>query len=135
MSIKLEDYQEFVTFTTSDASKYFDDMVNRLNELQDNELDVNLPQLLTGAVGLSSEGGEFIEIIKKLVFQGKPLTPEVVYHLKRELGDVAWYFANACSALNISIEEVLTMNVEKLSARYPQGFEIIRSEVRKEGDI
>jgi NTP pyrophosphatase (non-canonical NTP hydrolase) len=135
MSINLEDYQEFALSTASDESKIFGSLIERLYELYNNDICVFIPELLTGAAGLSSEGGEFNEIVKKLVFQGKPLTPEVVYHLKRELGDIAWYFAQACTALNTTIEEVLTMNVEKLSARYPEGFEIIKSEVRKEGDI
>lgn len=135
MSIKLEDYQEFAISTASDESKDFDSLIVRLYQLHNNNLAVSIPELLTGAAGLSSEGGEFNEIVKKLVFQGKPLTEDVVYHLKRELGDIAWYFAQACTALDISIEEVLIMNVEKLSARYPQGFEIIKSEIRKEGDI
>ena len=135
MSIKLEDYQEFAISTASDESKDFDSLIARLYQLHNNNLAVSIPELLTGAAGLSSEGGEFNEIVKKLVFQGKPLTEDVVYHLKRELGDIAWYFAQACTALDTSIEEVLIMNVEKLSARYPQGFEIIKSEIRKEGDI
>ena len=134
MSIKLEDYQEFAISTASDESKDFESLIARLYQLHGN-LGVSIPELLTGAAGLSSEGGEFNEIVKKLVFQGKPLTEDVVYHLKRELGDIAWYFAQACTALDTSIEEVLIMNVEKLSARYPQGFEIIKSEIRKEGDI
>jgi len=134
MSIKLEDYQEFAISTASDESKDFDSLIARLYQLHGN-LGVSIPELLTGAAGLSSEGGEFNEIVKKLVFQGKPLTEDVVYHLKRELGDIAWYFAQACTGLDTSIEEVLIMNVEKLSARYPQGFEIIKSEIRKEGDI
>lgn len=135
MCIKLEDYQEFAISTASDESKDFDSLIARLYQLHNNNLAVSIPELLTGAAGLSSEGGEFNEIVKKLVFQGKPLTEDVVYHLKRELGDIAWYFAQACTALDTSIEEVLIMNVEKLSARYPQGFEIIKSEIRKEGDI
>ena len=135
MSIKLEDYQEFAISTASDESKDFDSLIVRLYQLHNNNLAVSIPELLTGAAGLSSEGGEFNEIVKKLVFQGKQLTEDVVYHLKRELGDIAWYFAQACTALDTSIEEVLIMNVEKLSARYPQGFEIIKSEIRKEGDI
>ena len=135
MSINLKEYQEFVTSTTSDESKDFESLICRLYYLQDNELGVSIPELLTGIAGLSSEAGEFGEIIKKLVFQGKPLTSDIVYHLKRELGDIAWYFANACTALNTTIEEIIEMNVEKLSARYPKGFEIIHSEVRKEGDI
>jgi len=134
MCIKLEDYQEFAISTASDESKDFDSLIARLYQLHNNNLAVSIPELLTGAAGLSS-CGEFNEIVKKLVFQGKPLTEDVVYHLKRELGDIAWYFAQACTGLDTSIEEVLIMNVEKLSARYPQGFEIIKSEIRKEGDI
>jgi NTP pyrophosphatase (non-canonical NTP hydrolase) len=93
-------------------------------------------RLLTAAVGMSAEAGEFTEIIKKIVFQGKPVNQENIFHLKRELGDIMWYVSQACIGLDISIEEVIQMNFEKLSARYPEGtFSIERSENRKENDV
>jgi NTP pyrophosphatase (non-canonical NTP hydrolase) len=93
-------------------------------------------RLLTAAVGMSAEAGEFTEIIKKIIFQGKPVTEENLFHLKRELGDIMWYVSQACIGLDISIEEVIQMNFEKLSARYPEGaFSIERSENRVEGDL
>lgn len=135
MSIDLKDYQAFVASTTSDASSDFQSLIESLYLLNENEIDVKIPQLLTGAVGLSTESGEFLEIIKKLVFQGKPLTEDIKTHLTKELGDVCWYLAIACAGLGVDINDVLVGNVEKLSARFPNGFEIIKSEVRKEGDI
>lgn len=133
--MNLKNYQAFVGTTISDASRDFPSMISRLCELQDNELDVAIPELLTAAVGLTAEAGEFDEIVKKLVFQGKPLNEENIHHMKRELGDVMWYLAVACRALGTSIDEILEMNVEKLSARYPAGFEILRSEVRVASDV
>ena len=93
-------------------------------------------RLLTAAVGMSAEAGEFTEIVKKIVFQGKPVNNENLFHLKRELGDIMWYVAQACMGLNVSIEEIVQMNFEKLSARYPEGtFSIERSENRVAGDL
>jgi len=103
-------------------------------ELRENEFPTE--RLLTAAVGMSAEAGEFTEIIKKIVFQGKPVNQENLFHLKRELGDIMWYVSQACIGLDISIEEVIQMNFEKLSTRYPEGaFSIERSENRKEGDL
>jgi NTP pyrophosphatase (non-canonical NTP hydrolase) len=134
-TIDLKDYEEFVASTVSKPSTVFDVLISRLQELDANALGVQLPQLLTASAGLSAEAGEFTEVVKKIVFQGKPLDEDNVFHLKRELGDILWYAVIACQALNITLEEAIIMNVEKLSARYPQGFEIIKSEVRKEGDV
>ena len=141
--IDLNKYQEFVAAVTSQPSNDLTTFMNRMDQLDGNfdsvsnthGPDINVPLLITACFGLAAESGEFIEIPKKILFQGKPLTDAEVFHLKRELGDIAWYFAQACTGLDTSIEEVLIMNVEKLSARYPQGFEIIKSEIRKEGDI
>ena len=93
-------------------------------------------RLLTAAVGMSAEAGEFTEIIKKIIFQGKPVNEDNLFHLKRELGDIMWYVAQACLGLDISLDEVLQLNYEKLSARYPEGtFDIERSENRVDDDI
>ena len=92
--------------------------------------------LLTSGIGLASEGGEFNEIVKKIFFQGKPLNEDNIYHMKRELGDIAWYWTNACNALGLDPNEVLAENVTKLESRYPGGkFDAYYSENRKEGDL
>jgi len=128
-------YIEFVRQTTSPASSDFAQLLARMTELEATH-DADVPRLLTAALGMSAEAGEFTEIVKKIVFQGKPVNQENLFHLKRELGDIMWYVSQACIGLDISIEEVIQMNFEKLSARYPEGaFSIERSENRKEGDL
>jgi hypothetical protein len=98
--------------------------------------DINVPLLLTAALGLAAETGEFCEIPKKIYFQGKPLTEENVFHMKRELGDVMWYWINACRALNLDPNDVIAENVNKLKARYPGGeFDVNHSENRQIGDL
>lgn len=133
--VELKDYEAFVQSTISQPSVDFSVLESRLSDLNANTLNIKIPELLTAAMGLTAEAGEFTEVVKKIVFQGKPLDEDNVFHLKRELGDILWYAVVACKALNISLEDAIVMNVEKLSARYPQGFEIIKSEVRKEGDV
>ena len=128
-------YIDFVRDTTSPASKDFAQLLSRMTELEVKD-DVDVSRLLTAALGISAEAGEFTEIVKKIVFQGKPVNQENLFHLKRELGDIMWYVSQACIGLDISLEEVIQMNFEKLSARYPEGaFSIERSENRKEGDL
>lgn len=131
----LDKYQEFAQSTISDASSNFDILMERLEELNENEFGILIPQLMTAEAGLTAEAGEFGEVVKKILYQGKPLDEESIYHLKRELGDILWYVSAACDALDFTIKDCLMMNIEKLSARYPQGFEIIRSEVRSDDDI
>ena len=134
MTIDLNKYVEFVDGTTSLTSKEYSDFIDRLIELQSE--DFATERLLTAAVGMSAEAGEFTEIVKKIVFQGKPVNNENLFHLKRELGDIMWYVAQACIGLDISIEEIVQMNFEKLKARYPEGtFSIERSENRVAGDL
>ena len=134
MTIDLNKYVEFVNTTTSSPSKEHTPFIDRLLELRENGFPTE--RLLTAAVGMSAEAGEFTEIIKKIIFQGKPVTEENLFHLKRELGDIMWYVSQACLGLDISLEEVIQMNFEKLSARYPEGaFSIERSENRVEGDL
>ena len=130
----LLDYTRFVDEVTSDESKdpqAFSDALDIIDETS------GLPpeRLITAALGISAEGGEFAEIIKKAVFQGKPLDDDAQYHMKRELGDVMWYIAQACIALDCSLEDIIYMNIEKLEARYPDGFDSFRSNNRKEGDV
>lgn len=134
MTIDLKKYVDFVDATTSNPSKQYSDFLTRLHSLEVEGFPTE--RLLTAAVGMSAEAGEFTEIVKKMVFQGKPVNEENLFHLKRELGDIMWYVSQACIGLDISLEEVIQMNFEKLSARYPEGaFSIERSENRKSGDI
>ena len=131
--VDINKYREFVAGVTSDASNDLEAMISRLREL--NEV-CNISLLMTGAIGIASEGGEFSEIVKKCVFQGKPLNDETLFHIKRELGDIAWYFANACRAIGVNPSEVIEENVRKLESRYPGGhFDVYYSENRKEGDL
>ena len=133
-TIEPNKYIEFVRQTTSPASSEYPKLVDRLNELKAQGADVS--RLMTAAFGMSAEAGEFTEVVKKIFLQGKPYNEENVFHMKRELGDLCWYLAQACMALNISFEEVLEMNYEKLSARYPEGaFDVYRSENRVKGDL
>jgi|TARA_B100000902_G_scaffold376634_1_gene407948 NTP pyrophosphatase (non-canonical NTP hydrolase) len=127
-------YAQFVSAVTSQESKNYTDFANRIFELAED--GVPTERLLTASVGLCAESGEFTEIVKKMVFQGKPASEENFYHMKRELGDIMWYFMQACLALDVSPEEIIEMNVEKLKARYPGGeFDVHYSENRKKGDL
>lgn len=131
--VDLNAYTEFVAAVTSSASNDLESMITRLRELNET---VNIALLMTGGIGMASEGGEFNEIIKKCVFQGKPMNEETVFHMKRELGDIAWYFVNACRAIGEDPNDVIAENVRKLEARYPGGqFDVYYSENRKEGDL
>lgn len=131
--VSLVKYQEFVKEVTSDASNDVEVLITRLRELNE---QVNISLLLTGATGLASEGGEFIELVKKCTFQGKPLDEATKYHMKRELGDIGWYWVNACRALNLDPNEVIKENVHKLEARYPGGeFNVHSSENRDANDL
>jgi len=133
--IDTKKYVEFVRQTTSPASSDLAKLLTRLTEL-DVEADADVPLLMTSAFGISAEAGEFTEVVKKVFLQGKPWNDENAFHLKRELGDIMWYLAQACMALDTSFEEILEMNYEKLSARYPDGtFDVYRSENRVEGDL
>ena len=133
--IDLNKYQDFVEVVTSEASNDVAVMIRRLQELDDNP-NLNISLLMTAAVGLASEGGEFDEIVKKMVFQGKPYNEENRYHMMRELGDIAWYWVNACRALGYDPNEVIAENVKKLEARYPGGhFDVQHSEHRRPGDL
>ena len=128
-------YIEFVRQTTSPASSDFAQLLARMTELEAKD-DADIPRLLTAALGMSAEAGEFTEVVKKIVLQGKPYNEENAFHLKRELGDICWYLSQAFMALDTNFEEILQMNYEKLSARYPEGtFDVFRSENRVEGDL
>ena len=119
-NVDTEKYLDFVAGVTSPASSDYPQLLRRLLELEVGE-DCDIPHLLTAAVGLSAESGEFTEIVKKIIFQGKPYNEDNVFHMKRELGDISWYIAQACMALDTTFDEIIEMNVEKLKARYPGG--------------
>ena len=127
-------YTDFVTKVTSDPSLNLEDLNARFAEIE-NESNIKTPRLLTAALGLGSETGEFVEIVKKMFLQGKPASDENIFHMKRELGDIMWYWVTACAALDLDPFEVITENQKKLEARYGEQFEVQRSEIRKEGDL
>ena len=132
--IDLNKYAVFVDGVTSDPSKDYKSFIESLSSLDGK--GSNIHRLLTAAVGISAEGGEFMEIVKKMVFQGKPWNDDNRKHLTIELGDVMWYVMQACMALEISLDEVIAGNVEKLKKRYPGGeFNVYQSENRAEGDL
>jgi NTP pyrophosphatase (non-canonical NTP hydrolase) len=138
--IDLNKYAEFVMAVTSKESRETQVFIDRMKELQyhaeDSRSNLNLSLLITAMIGLTSEAGEAQEILKKVLFQGKPFTEDTRQHLKKELGDVIWYWINACNALQLDPNEVVAENVKKLEARYPGGkFDAYYSENRKEGDI
>ena len=133
MTIDFDKYLLFVDGVTSDSSKNFVDLADRLGELD--RQGANIERLTTAGVGLAAESGEFLEIVKKMVFQGKPWNDDNREHLIIELGDIMWYVANACIALNVEFDDVVRGNVKKLEKRYPGGnFSIEKSEKRKRGD-
>ena len=132
MSIKINDYAEFVDETTSDESKHHMALIGRLDDLKN---IANIPRLLTASVGMLAESGEFAEISKKIIFQGKEFTDDERFHMKRELGDILWYWVQGCKALGFEPEDVMQANINKLEKRYPNGFEVHRSENREAGDL
>ena len=135
MPVDTEKYLDFVHDVTSTESLDYAALLTRMNKLE-LEDDCNLPQLLTAALGLTAESGEFSEVVKKIILQGKPYNEDNVFHMKRELGDICWYLAQACMALDTTFDEVIEMNVDKLKARYPGGeFNVHKSENRVEGDL
>ena len=132
--IDFSNYEKFVDAVTSEASKDFVALADRMVELD--EKGANIERLLTAGVGINAEGGEFLEIIKKMVFQGKPWNADNKEHLIIELGDLMWYVAQACMALEVSFDDVVARNVKKLEKRYPGGaFDVYYSENREEGDL
>jgi len=135
LQVDLNKYKDFVQAVTSKESNSTMVLNNKLIDLE-RESNVNLALLMTGAIGLSSEGGEFAEIVKKCIFQGKPLDDDTKFHIKRELGDIMWYWISSCRAMDLDPNEVIEENVNKLKARYPGGeFDVHYSENRKEGDL
>ena len=140
----INDYAKFVNTTTSDASRKTNVLANRVLNLRGNfsslndEIteDVQVARLLTAVIGMMAESGEFAEVVKKKVFQAdSQFSEQEIFHMKRELGDVRWYWCQGCMALGFTPEEVMQENIKKLEQRYPNGFEVVRSEVRADGDI
>ena len=140
----INDYAKFVDTTTSDASRDTSVLSNRVLNLRGTHGHINgktyesvqVARLMTAVIGMMAESGEFAEVVKKKIFQANtPFTDEEIFHMKRELGDVLWYWCQGCMALGFTPEEVMQENIHKLEQRYPNGFEVVRSEVRKEGDI
>ena len=127
-------YTDFVTKVTSNPSIDLDTLKKSFDDIEANS-SIKTPRLLTAALGLGSETGEFVEIVKKMFLQGKPPSEDNIFHMKRELGDIMWYWVTACAALDLDPYEVINENQEKLAARYGEKFEVGRSEVRKEGDL
>ena len=127
-------YSEFVTKVTSDPSLDLDALQASLEDIE-NKSPIESARLLTAALGLGSETGEFVEIVKKMFLQGKPPSEDNIFHMKRELGDIMWYWVTACAALKLDPYEVISENQKKLEARYGEQFAVDRSEVRKDGDL
>ncbi|CAB4123217.1 NTP-PPase_u4 domain containing protein [uncultured Caudovirales phage] len=136
MNVDLNRYKDFVQGVTSGASEDLEILITRMRALQSVEPQLNVSLLLTAGIGLASEGGEFDEIVKKMIFQGKPWNEETRHHMFRELGDICWYWVSACRAIGVDPNEVIEENVRKLESRYPGGtFDVHYSENRKEGDL
>ena len=135
VTVDTEKYLDFVAGVTSKPSTDLPALLSRITDL-DVECDADVPRLLTAALGLTAESGEFTEIVKKMILQGKPYNEDNIFHMKRELGDICWYLAQACMALDTTFDEIIEMNVDKLKARYPGGeFNVHKSENRQEGDL
>ena len=142
---KINDYARFVDQCTSETSKDTSKMCDRLDYLRGNysmkggeviEQEVDMARLMTALIGMVAESGEFAEVVKKKVFQAdSKFSDDEIFHMKRELGDVLWYWVQGCKALGFTPDEVMDENIRKLEKRYPNGFEVVRSEVREQGDI
>jgi len=134
--VDLHSYRDFVLDVTSEPSLSNEAFKNRLAELEwDNPVEINWPELITAAIGIQAETGEFSEVVKKCIFQGKEMNESARFHAMRELGDVIWYWVHAVNALGYEPDEVIRENIRKLESRYPEGFDIEKSEIRKAGDI
>lgn len=140
----INDYAKFVDTTTSKTSKNTMELTSRLGNLtgttwnkgDEHGEDMQIARLMTSVIGMMAESGEFAEVVKKKIFQADTrFTDDEIFHMKRELGDVLWYWVQGCIALGFTPEEVMQENIKKLEKRYPNGFEVVRSEQREQGDI
>ncbi len=142
---KINDYAKFVDTTTSNTSKDTTKMCERVEYLRGNhstlnnvviDQEIDMARLMTALIGMMAESGEFAEVVKKKVFQAdSKFNSDEIFHMKRELGDVLWYWVQGCIALGFTPDEVMDENIKKLEKRYPNGFEVVRSEVRSDDDI
>lgn len=130
----LKDYVNFVNNVTSEESRLKFPFRASLDRME-NQFSTPPQRLITAALGLSAEAGEFGDLVKKCLFQGKELNKENKELMVKELGDVMWYLAQGCMALGVTIDEVLWANIDKLEKRYPNGFEVARSENRSQKDV
>ena len=134
--VNTDAYMEFVNAVTSEESRDYIPFNSRCFEIQSGDDGIPIHRLITAALGMGAESGEFTEVVKKIVFQGKPVNEDNIFHMKRELGDIMWYVAQACMALDTDFDEIIEMNVDKLKKRYPGGeFNVHHSENRAEGDL
>ena len=134
--VNTDAYMEFVNAVTSEESRDYIPFNSRCFEIQSGDDGIPIHRLITAALGMGAESGEFTEVVKKIVFQGKPVNEDNIFHMKRELGDIMWYVAQACMSLDTTIDEIIEMNVDKLKKRYPGGeFDVHHSENRAEGDV
>ena len=132
-SKEVVDHRDFVNSVTSEATVDSDTFMDRLAEFQDGDMKWTEPQrLLTGGIGICSEGGELLDLVKKLLFQGKEPSPELREKIKLELGDVMWYVQQVLIWGGWSLNEILAENTKKLSGRYPEGFSVDKSENRED---
>ena len=127
-------YSDFVKKVTSEPSLDLEVLKQSLEDVE-SKSPIESARLMTAALGLGSETGEFVEIVKKMFLQGKPASEDNIFHMKRELGDIMWYWATACVSLGLDPYEVISENQKKLEARYGEKFEVDRSEIRKDGDL
>jgi len=127
-------YCNFVTKVTSEPSLDIEALKQSLDRIE-HDSPIDVPRLLTSALGIGSEGGEFVEIVKKMILQGKPADEDNIFHMKRELGDIMWYWVTACMSLGLDPVEVISENQKKLEARYGKEFTIDQSEIRTKGDL
>jgi len=130
----LNSYGDFVTKVTSEPSLDQSSLDARMKEI-DSSSPIESARLLTAALGWAVKQANFVEIVKKMFLQGKPASEDNIFHMKRELGDIMWYWATACMALKLDPYEVIKENQDKLEARYGEKFEVDRSEHRKDGDL
>ena len=132
--INLKKYEDYVSKVTSGASVDLSKFKDRLDVIA--SYGINVPLLMTGGLGLGSEAGEFSDLVKKVFFQEKVLDDETLVKMKKELGDVIWYWVNSCRALGLDPYDVISSNIEKLEARYPdRKFNVVHSENRKVDDV
>lgn len=127
--VKLNEYSKFVDSVTSEISKDTEIWVETLDGLDDL---VNISLLNNGVMGLCGECGELTDLVKKINWQGKPYTDEIRGKIEKELGDILFYVIMTCQATLLDPNEVIQRNIDKLSARYPNGFQVERSEGRNE---